>query len=172
MTAVPPQKKVYSTCCFGWTYSWPHNDDNVHKLLSVPIMSTIKVLITAAAHDRHCTWVKTHYCTTFQGKCVFIHATYILCTGSNHYGIAGWYAMRATKKGMLVRNSFNPVQLRWEWKVGRVVVIRMQVCSFLFSDGSAVYNGMSLLIFNTDFTSREWASPTLHRWLLLPELRR
>ena len=29
----------------------------------------------------------------------------MLLSGSNHFGIAGWYGMRAAEQGMLVRQS-------------------------------------------------------------------
>lgn len=32
-----------------------------------------------------------------------VNSCTLFFAGSNHYGIAGWYAMRATKEGLLVR---------------------------------------------------------------------
>lgn len=32
---------------------------------------------------------------------------WVVAKGSNHYGIAGWYALRAMKKGMLVRVFYS-----------------------------------------------------------------
>ncbi len=38
--------------------------------------------------------------------------TVVVVSGTNHYGIAGWYSMRASEQGLIVRLNFLFIKIK------------------------------------------------------------